>query len=125
MLSFYRQSKLIWFALFALSLLWLLPLIQGAQLAAQASNDVQPTLCSSVATKTTPNSETPPVPQQHISKCPICISNSTPLWALPAAPAALPSVQQHTSLLRQVGSEGFFIPAALYTLPQSQAPPLA
>ncbi|MGL6039986.1 MAG: DUF2946 family protein [Deefgea sp.] len=125
MLRFYRQSKLIWFALFALSLFWLLPLIHAAQLATQPKSEVQATLCSSVGTPSVQKSEAPPSPPQHVKQCPICISSSNHHWAPPPAPAVLPSVQQYTSLLRPVGSEGFFIPAALYTLPQSQAPPTA
>ncbi|WP_084282324.1 DUF2946 family protein [Deefgea rivuli] len=122
---FYRQSKLIWFALFALSLFWLLPLIHAAQLASQQSTDVQPAFCSSVTTQSTQSSNPIPSQPQPISKCPICISSSVTHWALPPAPAVLPSFHSNTSLLRQVRIEGFFIPAPPHTLPQSQAPPFA
>jgi hypothetical protein len=124
MFRFYRQSKLIWFALLALSLFWLLPLIDAAQLAYQPTNTVQATLCSSISKPTATKSETPPSPPQHIKQCALCINSNQQDWALPAAPVVLPSVQQHTSPLQLVGNEGFFIPVPSYTLPQSQAPPI-
>jgi len=125
MLRFYRQSKLIWFTLIALSLFWLLPLIHAAQLATQANTVAQATLCSSIGAAAPQKSEAPATPAPHAKQCPICITSSNKHWALPTAPAVLPSIHLYTRLLRLVGSEGFFIPAALYTLPQSQAPPLA
>lgn len=128
MLRFYRQSKLIWLTLIALCLLWLLPLIYAAQQAQTPSTAVQASLCSSIKSIKAPavkKTETPAEPTAHIQHCPICINSSQHDWLPSMAPAVLPSIQYDTRLLRLVGNEGFFISAPSYTLPQSQAPPIA
>lgn len=118
----FQAVSLVCIALLALCMHLLLPFAHAVQTTNQQSGLDGLVLCS-VAAKlpaTTPDHP----PETGIMPCPICISSASQHLAPPVTPSVLPSAREHASAFQLVRNEGFFIPTAIYTLPQSHAPPL-
>ncbi|QLI82323.1 DUF2946 family protein [Chitinibacter fontanus] len=119
----FQTVSLVCIALVALCMHWLLPFAHAAQMQSSQSGLDGLVLCSVAAGKQATSAPTQTA-DTGMLPCPICVSSAIQHLAPPVAPSVLPSAREHASSFRLVRNEGFFIPTASYTHPQSHAPPI-